>query len=331
MTFTHGSYDEFEGDPRPAWVRFSMRHWRWSAVPGCILLLALISPADNGAEMQQQIAAARRELASTKAQLGQSQYAERTASAQARVLAGTSAEQANALHVANQSNEALKLDLEAARRVIKGLKAQAISLDEARNAKDAALAEANQSLAEGRDKLEQSEHELAMARQASDANERRADLAVAERADALKDLQLAVAAATHAHEALDMELARAASAASDVEIARRETDAARQASADLRVALEQERQKLTDMSVALTAARKAIDLVKVQSARRTAQIEHAPRARSTAARLASQDGQPARQTGLPDKNKAKIARTPTRALVATTITLPDALLPTPPR
>src|SRR5690242_20303879 len=66
VIFTHGSYDEFEGDPRPAWVRFSMRHWRWSAVPGCILLLALISPADNGAEMQQQIAAARRELSSTK-------------------------------------------------------------------------------------------------------------------------------------------------------------------------------------------------------------------------------------------------------------------------
>jgi len=328
VTFTHGSYDEFEGDPRPAWVRFSMRHWRWSAVPGCILLLALISPADNGAEMQQQIVAARGELASTKAQLVQSQHAERTASAQARVLAGTSAEQANALNEANQSNEALKLDLEAARRVIKGLKAQAISSNEARNAMEASLAEANQSLAEERHKVEQSEHELAMARQVGDANARRADLAVAERA---ADLQLAVAAAKHANEALDLERARAASAASDVDVARRERDAARQASADLSAALEQERQKLTDMSVALTAARKAIDLVKVQSARRTAQIEHAPRARSTAVRLASQDGQPARQTGLPDKNKTKIARTPKRVLVATTITLPDALLPTPPR
>ncbi|MDX8454673.1 hypothetical protein RFM98_18075 [Mesorhizobium sp. VK9D] len=331
MTFTDGYYDDLEGDARPAWVRFSMRHWKWSAVPGCILLLALISPADDGAEMQQQIVAAQTELASTKVQLGQSQNAERTASGQARVLAGTSAEQASALNVANQSNEALKLDLEAARRVIKGLKAQAISSNEARNAKDAALAEANQSLAEERDKLEQSERELAMARQAGDANERRADLAVAERTNALKDLRLAVAAAKYANEALDLERARAASAASDVDVARRERDAARQASADLSAALEQERQKLTDMSVALTAARKEIDLVKAQSAGRTAQIERAPRARSAAVPLASRDSQPVRQPGLQDKNKAKIARSPKRVLVATTITLPDALLPTPSR
>lgn len=330
MTFTHGYYDDFESDARPAWVRFGMRHWRWSAVPGCILLLALISPADNGAEMQQQIVAARDQLASTKAQLGQSQSAERTASAQARVLAGTSAEQAKALNEANQSNEALKLDLEAAQRVIKGLKAEAISSNEARNAKDASLAESNRLLAEERHKVEQTEHELAMAHQAGEANEKRADLAAAERADAVKDLQVAVAAAKHANETLTLERARAASAASEVDVARRERDAASQESADLSAALEQERQRLTDMSVALTAARKAIDLVKAQSARRTAQTERAPRTRSTAVRLASRDGQPVRQTGFRDKNKAKVARSPKRVLVATTITLPDALLPTPP-
>lgn len=331
MTFMHESYEEFEGDPRPAWVRFGMRHWRWSAVPVCILLLALISPADNSAEMQRQIAAARGELASTKAQLGQSQHAERSASAQARVLASTSAEQAKALNDATQSNEALKLDLEAAQRVIKGLKAEAISSNEARNAAKASLAEANQSLAEERLKVEQFEHELAMARQAGDAGEKRADLATAERAAALKDLQLAVAAAKHANEALDLERARAVSAASDADGARRERDAAKQASADLSAALEQERQRLTDMSVALTAARKAIDLVKAQSARRTAQMERAPRTRPAAVSLASQNGQAVRQTGLQDKNRAKVPRSPKRVLVATTITLPDALLPTPPR
>ncbi|MDG4876993.1 hypothetical protein P9273_18020 [Mesorhizobium sp. WSM4935] len=331
MTFTHGSYDEFEDVPRPAWVRFSMRHWRWSAIPGCILLLAAISPADDAAEMQQQIVAARGELASTKAQLDLSQHAERAASAQARVLAGTSAEQAEALNEANQSNEALKLDLEAAQRVIKGLQAQLISSNEARNAVGVSLAEANQSLAEERDKVEQVEHELAMARQAGDANEKRADLAAAERATALKNLQLAVAAARHANEALYLERARAISAASDLDGARRERDAARQASADLSAALEQERQKLTDMSVFLTAARKAIDLVKAQSGSRTARVERAAKARSTAAALANRDGQSIRQTGLQDKNKAKSPRSPKRVLVATTITLPDALLPTPPR
>ncbi|TIU36636.1 MAG: hypothetical protein E5W28_08375, partial [Mesorhizobium sp.] len=132
--------------------------------------------------MQQQIVAARGELASTKAQLDLSQHAERTASAQAKVLAGTSAEQAKALNEANQSNEALKLDLEAAQRVIEGLKAQAVSSNEARIAMEASLAEANQSLADERHKVEQSEQELAMARQAADAEKKRADLAVAERA-----------------------------------------------------------------------------------------------------------------------------------------------------
>ncbi|MBZ9849285.1 hypothetical protein LB565_14965 [Mesorhizobium sp. CA14] len=327
----HESYEEFEGEPRPAWVRFGMRHWRWSAVPICILLLALISPADNGAEMQQQIAAARGELASTKAQLGLSQDAEHTASAQAKLLASTSAEQIKALREANQSEEALKLDLEAAQRAIKGLKAQLISSNEARNAGEASLAEANQSLAEERLKVEQSEHELAMARQAGEADEKRADLAAAERATALKDLQLAVAAAKHANEALDLERARAVSAASDADGARRERDAAKQASADLSAALEQERQKLTDMSVSLTAARKAIDLVKAQSARRTAQMERAARARPAAVSLASQNGQAVRQRGLQDKNRAKVSRSPKRVLVATTITLPDALLPSPPR
>jgi len=326
VTLTHGSYEEL--DTRPAWVRFSMRHWRWSAVPGCILLLAAISPADNGAEMQQQIVAARGELASTKAQLDLSQRAERTASAQAKVLADTSTEQAEALNEANQGNEALKLDLGAAQRVIKDLKAQAASSNEARNAMEASLAEANRSLADERHKVEQSEQELAMARQAGDAEKKRADLAVAERAT---DLQLAVAAAKHANDALDLERARAVSAASDLDGARRERDAAKQASADLSAALEQARQKLTDMSVALTAARKAIDLVKAQGARRTAQLERALSTRSAAVSLASQDGKLVRQTGLQGKNKAKTPRSPKRDLVETTITLPDALLPPPPR
>ncbi|TPI74974.1 hypothetical protein [Mesorhizobium sp. B2-8-9] len=281
--------------------------------------------------MQQQIAAARGELASTKAQLSQSRHAERSASAQARVLASTSAEQAKALNDATQSNEALKLDLEAAQRVIKGLKAEAISSNEARNAAKASLAEANQSLAEERLKVEQFEDELAMARQAGEADQKRANLAAAERATALKDLQLAVTAAKHVNQALDLEHTRAVSAASDADDARRERDAAKQASADLSAALEQERQKLTDMSVALTAARKAIDLVKAQSARRTAQMERAPGSRSAAVPLASQNGQAVRRTGLQDKNRAKIPRSPKRVLVATTITLPDALLPTPPR
>jgi hypothetical protein len=95
--------------------------------------------------------------------------------------------------------------------------------------------------------------------------------------------------------------------------------------------LEQARQKLTDMSVALTAARKAIELVNAQGARRTAQIERALGTCSTAVSFAGQDGKLVRQTGLQGKIKAKMPRSPKQDLVETTIRLPDALLPTPPR
>ena len=330
MTFRHGSSVDFEDEARTAWVRFIVRNWRWSAVPVCILFLFLISPQDNGAALQQEILAGRQQLTSIEAQLHLSQHEGLAASARLNELTASAANQGRAVNEANQKSETLELDLAAAQRVIKDLKTQAAAADSRRHAMEVSLAEANQSLNEDRQKAELSRHELETARQASDAADKRANAATTERADALKDLQVALAAAKRTNDVLGSERARAVAAASDLDNARRERDAAKQASDQLSAALEQERQKLTDMSVVLTAARKAIELVKAQRSPRTARMELIPEARSAAAALSGQDSKRVLQTNQ-DKSRPKIAKSPKRVLVATTIALPDALLPTQPR
>lgn len=330
MTFRHGSSADFEDEARTVWARFLIHHWRWSAVPVCILFLFSISPPDNDAALQQEILAGRQQLASIKTQLDLSQREGLAASARLNDVTATAANQGRALSEAIKKGETLELDLAAAQRVIKDLKAQAALADSARHAMEASLAEANQSLNEERQKAELSRHELATARQASDAADKRASSATAERADALKGLQVALAAVKRTNDVLGSERARAVVAAGDLDNARRERDAAKQASDQLSAALEEQRQKLTDMSVALTAARKAIELVKAQRSPRTARMELGPKARSAAISLSGQDSRPLLQTNQ-DKSKLKIAKSPKRVLVATTIALPDALLPTPPR
>ena len=65
--FRGRSPSEFEDNTPPGWVHFSMRHWRWSAIPVCILLLWLISPTNDGAEMQQKLSRSIADLVSLAA------------------------------------------------------------------------------------------------------------------------------------------------------------------------------------------------------------------------------------------------------------------------
>jgi DNA repair exonuclease SbcCD ATPase subunit len=285
MTFRHGFSADFEDEARTVWGRFIIRHWRWSAVPICILFLFLISPPDNDAALQQEILAGRQQLTSIKAQLGLSQRVGLEASARLKELASAAVNQRRALNEANQKSETLELDLAAAQRVIKDMKTQAGVADSGRHSLEVSLAEANQSLNEERRKADLSRQQLDTARQASDAADKRANSAIAERADALKDLQVALASVKRTNEVLGSERARAVAAANDLDNARRERDAAKQASDRLSAALEQERQKLIDMSVALTAARKAIELVKAQRSPGTARKEIIAKARSAAISL----------------------------------------------
>ncbi|TPN75967.1 hypothetical protein FJ987_22945 [Mesorhizobium sp. CU2] len=177
----------------------------------------------------------------------------------------------------------------------------------ARQLAEAALADQ----AKARQAAETALVDAAKARETAEAGSRQA-------ADGLKD-------------ALKLESARAEAATRDVDSARRERDAAVKASAELTAALEQAREKVIDMAVNLTAARKAIDLVKAREERRSARIVQTPAAPAVAA---SSGNQPARQRvargEARTKPRAVVQSSPKRVQVATTITLPDALLPSQP-
>ncbi|MFC3322711.1 hypothetical protein [Mesorhizobium cantuariense] len=275
--------------------------------------------------MEQKLVEAHRELAAAKAELDFMLRTARDAIAQAHAVADTVAEQGRALEEQRQKRaEALTLDLEAAQRAIEGFKAKDILADEARHSMEASLAEANRALDDERHKIEVFEQELTTVRQTSDANKTSANLAAVERATAVKDRQVAEAALKRAGDAFELERERADSAALDLDSARQERDAANHVSIELSAALEQEREKTVSMAGFLSAARKAIDLVKAQS-ERAARTERAPKASAAASPLASSGGKHARQTGL--QHNLKVQKS-SPDLVAT-ITLPDALLPTP--
>ena len=347
-----------------------MRYWRWGAIPLCIAGLWLISLADDGAATREQLATAQHRLVDAYAELD---VMRRDARDRLREAADTADKQAEALKAAGQRQDALTGDLEAAQRVIDSFRSKAALSDEARSAVAASLARANRELDEERHRLALAQDELALARDAGNADKARADRAEAALADQAKARQAAEAAladqakarqaaeaaladqakarqaadtaladAAKASEtaeagsrqaadalkaALKLESARADAAARDLDSARRERDAAMQVSAELTAALEQAREKVIGMAVNLTAARKAIDLVKARQERRAAQIE--PAAPAVAA---SSSDQPARQREAWARAKPRpvVQRSPKRVLVATTITLPDALLPSRP-
>ncbi|PAQ06406.1 hypothetical protein CIT26_24950 [Mesorhizobium temperatum] len=283
-----------------------------------------------------------RELAAARAELAVMQRGARDASAQARAVADTMAEQGQALNQQRRRAEELALDLEVAQREVKGLKAKAILADhekaarlEARHSMEASVAEAQRALDEERHKAERFERELTVARQTIDALKTSADLAAAAQTNAIKERQVAEAALKRAGDALELERERADSAARDLDSARRERDAAKQeasrVSMELSAALEQERNKAIGLARDLSAARKAIDIEKARDERRTERVTRAPKARAGATSRGdvSVRSRPARQPGLRENHKVK-AKRPSRPVLVATIALPDALLPTRP-
>ncbi|WP_292527722.1 polysaccharide biosynthesis/export family protein [Mesorhizobium sp.] len=283
-----------------------------------------------------------RDLAAARAELTVMQRGARDASAQARAVADTMAEQGQALKQQRRRAEELALDLEVARREVEDLKAKAVFADlekaamlAARRSMEASVAEAQRTLDEERHKAERFERELAAARQTIDALKTSADLAAVARTNAIRDRQAAEAALKRAGDALELERERAGSAANDRDRARRERDAAKQeasrVSMELSAALEQERNKAIGLARDLSAARKAIDVEKARDERRSERINRVPKARAVATSRAdvSARSRPARQSGLRENHKVK-AKRPSRAVVVATITLPDALLPTRP-
>ncbi|CAH2401579.1 polysaccharide biosynthesis/export family protein [Mesorhizobium escarrei] len=283
-----------------------------------------------------------RDLAAARAELAVMQRGARDASAQARAVADTMAEQGQALKQQRRRAEELALDLEVAERQIKGLKAKVTlanhekaAMLESRHSIEASVAEAQRTLDEERHKAERFERELTAARQTIDALKTSADLAAVARTNAIRERQVAEAALKRAGDALESERERADSAARDRDSARRERDAAKQeasrVSMELSVALEQERNKAVGLARELSAARKAIDVEKSRDERRSERVNRVPKARAVATSRAdvSVRSRPARQSGLRENHKVK-AKRPSRPVLVATIALPDALLPTRP-
>jgi hypothetical protein len=271
--------------------------------------------------------ALRRELAAARKELDAARQAANVASAQARAVADTTAEQDRALEEQRQRAEGLARNLTLAQREIESMKAKAAlairesaAAHSARDAADAALAEARRALDEEQHKVGLYERDLAAARRSIDALEASANLAAASQTK-------------RAGEALALERERADSVARALDTARQERDAAKEemsrVSAAQSKALEQERDRVLALSRDLTAARKEIDILKARGERRTARIEHAPKARATNSARPRTGTRSASKSGLREIRKVK-ERKPQRTVRLTGIVLPDALLPTQP-
>ncbi|WP_033839160.1 hypothetical protein [Mesorhizobium loti] len=332
----------------------AMRHWKWAAASclvsaGLILLLGF--SVNKSAVTEQMLASAQRELASQRAELEIMQRSAGDANRRAGIAANTATAQKLDLEQALKKAEALKLDLEAAQQINKGLGDKAVVADKARDNMQASLAEAHRQFDVEHHKVVLIEGELTTARQNSASLQTNADEAASEHAKAVKDQlaaeaamtqardalenekaladaavrdkQVAVATLNQASAALEKERARAEATSRDLERAKQERDAAKQVSAALTASLEQEREKSLSLAGYLSAARKAIDLVKTE--RRAAPSQQSRQA-VAASRLTSSLSQPSRKTGSQEKHKSK-AQKSSPGVVAT-ITLPDALLPT---
>ncbi len=215
-------------------------------------------------------------------------HAARDASAQARAVADTTAEQGQVLDEQRQRVQRLARDLMLAQREVEGLKAKAVLVDRemgvaraAHHADEASLTNAWRALDEERHKVERFEGDLAAARQSIDALEASANLAAGAQATALQSRQGAEVALKRVGEALAQERERAVSAARDLDSARKEHDFTKQEVTRVLAALEQESDRALGLARDLAAARKEIEILKARSGRPSARLEKVPKARAT--------------------------------------------------
>ncbi|MEI9432171.1 hypothetical protein [Mesorhizobium sp. Cs1299R1N3] len=280
-----------------------------------------IDPLKTGSAHEENLpresAAARQELAATR------RVTENT-SAPSPAVADPMNQPQPALEAQRQKAEGLARDLAQAR-----LNAEAVA---ARDTAERSLAEARQTLEGERRKVGLLERDIAGARQSIEALKATAKLAATTQAGAIRGSQLAEVAARQAGEAFAQERERANALASDLETARRERDAAKEELTRMlrafNEAADQECKKTIDLTRDLASARKDINALKRWVERCTSHIEnaakappadragaHAPRRRSL--------NQGQQEVGKAEVPKSRVAR-------LTTITLPDALLPTRP-
>ncbi|TPL88418.1 hypothetical protein FJ941_05870 [Mesorhizobium sp. B2-3-13] len=277
---------------------------------------ALKTGSAHGENLPREPAAARQELAATRRVI-------ENASAPSRAVADPMNQPQPALEAQRQKADGLPRDLAQPR-----LSAEAVARDTA----ERSLAEARQTLEEERRKVGLLERDIAGARQSIEALEAGAKLAATTRAGAIQGRQLAEVAARQAGDALAQERERANALASDLETARREGDAATEEltriSTAFNEAAEQERKKAIDLARDLASARKDIEALKRWAERCTSHIENAAKALPTDRASAHAPRRRSLNRGQQEVGNAGVPKS--RVVRLTTITLPDALLPTRP-
>ncbi|MEI9417399.1 hypothetical protein [Mesorhizobium sp. Cs1321R2N1] len=280
-----------------------------------------IDPLKTGSAHEENLpresAAARQELAATR-------RVTENASAPWRAVADPMNQPQPVLEAQRQKAEGLARDLAQAR-----LNAEAVA---ARDTAERSLAEARQTIEGERRKIGLLERDIAGARQSIEALEASTKLAATTRAGAIQGSQLAEVAARQAGEALAQERERANALASDLATARRERDAAKEELARISTAFneaaDQERKKTIDLTRDLASARKDLNAFKRWVERCTSHIENAAKAPPTDRASAHAPRRRSLNRGQQEVGNAEVPKS--RVVRLTTITLPDALLPTRP-
>lgn len=279
----------------------------------------------------------RSDLAAARGDLAATRRAADNGRAQVRKATAKAAEQERALEIERQRAEGLARDLGIVRREFERLAAttdgamrsRAAAL-RARDAAEASLSDARRALEAARQKLSGYERALAIARRS--ALEARAELRAAKQA-ALQAGTLAELAASRAGEALDLEREKARALARDLEIARRERDAARKelasSSAVGSETLGSERDSSNGRPLAVErregdVSKEKAQRLKAKGHRQNARVDD--RASENARPVARKQKKPVRDRGAADIRKVELAKPP-RPDRSVPIVLPDALLP----
>lgn len=298
-------------------ARFPMRRWQWGVVPLCVMGALLIAPSNNPFSERTPVVRHRDPVVSPVANQPSPKDTAGLVSPR-RVGADLANEPGLASKQIAQTPQGIRLELSNSEQ-------RAISAERSSQGLTAALEQANQKVAAQGRELEVIKTQLIEARKQAEEYKKAADLGVVEQAHEAAGREEVEASLLQSRRELGSERGRAVSALKDLETARVERDIAKQATATLTAVLEHERQSNIGLAFRLSAARRAIDLVKEKGNDRQARNYSTSKMSviATAAKSSAQSDLPARKVRrkprepklLPDK--------------VATVTLPQALLPSP--
>ncbi|MBZ9674746.1 hypothetical protein [Mesorhizobium sp. ES1-1] len=334
------------------WLTIPIRQWRWSLIPLCVFLILLIPPANDKLGKQK---AVEHPGNGTTIPAKSAQNVVSPAGPQRGVESDRADPVGQLPEKTRLGIEPSNMHLATPASVDKGFEQRAVSAEKASEGLNASLKQANEDLDAQRRKLQILANELNEVRKTASGDKHAAELAKVERdkavndlrlsetslkqaqaattsersrADsALKDLRLSEISLKQAQAAITSERSRANSALKDLDTARMQRDAAKHASENLTAALEQERRNNISLADRLSAARRAMDLIKSQSDVRKAHLERGPNKPAITSSVTKSKNRRSRDSTAPARQKPPLPKSLPEAVA--TITLPEALLPSP--